>query len=296
MVLALLGGIESLLSATVADGMISGNHRSNTELIAQGVANIVTPLFGGIPATGAIARTATNVKNGGRTPLAGMIHSLTLLCIMLFFGRYASYIPMPCLAGILIIVAYNMSEWRSFAAILKSNRNDRIVLLVTFTLTVVVDLVAAIEVGIVLSSLLFMIRMSEFAEKRIDHIVDTDVIEDYSDLPGNLGIYEISGPLFFASARQYAEVVKEVGIRNSAIIIRMRHVSFIDQTGQKALFDALRFLKKRGIAVHLSGLNRDVRDTLEKSGILEILGEQDIHETFKDAVTGGRVALLPPFH
>ncbi len=296
LVLALLGGIESLLSATVSDGMISGNHRSNTEMIAQGIANIVTPLFGGIPATGAIARTATNVKNGGRTPIAGMTHSVTLLCIMLFFGRFASYIPMPCLAGILIIVAYNMSEWRSFAAILRSNRNDRIVLLVTFILTVVVDLVAAIEIGIVLSSLLFMIRMSEFAEKRIDHIVDTDVIEDYSDLPSDLGIYEISGPLFFASARQYAEVVKEVGITNRAIIIRMRHVSFIDQTGQKALFDALRFLRKRGIKVLLSGLNHDVRETLEKSGILEILAEQDIYETFKDAVNSGRVSLLPPFH
>ncbi len=287
LVIALLGGIESLLSATVADGMISGNHRSNTELIGQGIANIITPLFGGIPATGAIARTATNVKNGGRTPIAGMIHAFTLLCIMLFFGKYARYIPMPCLAGILIIVAYNMSEWRSFKAIFKSNRYDRIVLLITFILTVAVDLVAAIEVGVVLSSLLFMSRMSGIAEKRIDHVVDSDVIEDYSSLPRDLGIYEISGPLFFASARQYIEVMKEVGIRNRVIIIRMRHVSFVDQTGQKTLFDALKYLKSRKITVILSGLNQEVTENLLKSGLDSILEKEDIHDSFKGAVNRG---------
>ncbi|MEZ4999837.1 MAG: SulP family inorganic anion transporter [Bacteroidales bacterium] len=154
--IALLGSIESLLSAVVADGMISGNHRSNTELIAQGIANIVTPLFGGIPATGAIARTATNVKNGARTPVAGMVHSLTLLLLLLFFGRWASYIPMSCLAGILIVVAYNMSEWRSFTSLLKGSSFDIIVLLSTFFLTVLVDLTVAIEIGIVLSAFLFM--------------------------------------------------------------------------------------------------------------------------------------------
>ncbi|MBN2656876.1 MAG: sodium-independent anion transporter, partial [Spirochaetales bacterium] len=228
--IALLGGMESLLSATVADGMISGNHRSNTELIAQGIANIVSPLFGGIPATGALARTAANVKNGGRTPLAGIVHALTLLSIMLFFGPFAVYIPMAALAGILIVVAYDMSELHTFKAYLKGNMYDRIILLVTFLLTVFVDLVAAIEVGIVLSSLLFMKRMSDIAEKRIDNVVDLDVIDDYSSLPESIGIYEISGPLFFASARRYIELMKEVGIRKKVIIIRMRHVAFIDKT------------------------------------------------------------------
>ncbi|MDA3851762.1 MAG: SulP family inorganic anion transporter, partial [Spirochaetaceae bacterium] len=235
MVIAILGGIESLLSATVSDGMITGNHRSNTELIAQGIANIVTPFFGGIPATGAIARTAANVKNGGRTPIAGIVHSLTLLSIMLFLGQWAKFIPMSCLAGILIIVAYNMSEWRSFGSILKGNIFDKIILITTFLLTVFIDLVVAIEVGVVLSSLLFMKRMSDIAEKRIDNFIDSDVIEDYSSLPQALGVYEISGPLFFASARRYTELIKEVGIKNKIVIIRMRHVAFIDQTGLQSL-------------------------------------------------------------
>ena len=179
--IALLGAIESLLSAVVSDGMIGGNHRSNTELIAQGIANIVTPFFGGIPATGAIARTATNVKNGGRTPIAGIIHSITLLLIMLFFSRWVKLIPMACLAGILITVAYNMSEWRTFRSILKGSVFDILVLLSTFFLTVLVDLTVAIEVGVVLSAILFMKRMADLG-KTIPSRVDSDIIEDYSDL------------------------------------------------------------------------------------------------------------------
>ncbi len=189
--LALLGGIESLLSAVVSDGMIGGNHRSNTELIAQGIANIITPFFGGIPATGAIARTATNVKNGGRTPIAGIIHAITLLLIMLFFGQWAELIPMSCLAGILIVIAYNMSEWRSFRSILKGSWFDIAILLTTFFLTVLVDLTVAIEIGVVLSALLFMKRMADITGK-IPEEIESDLIEDYSKLPESITVYEIS--------------------------------------------------------------------------------------------------------
>ncbi len=284
LVIALLGGIESLLSATVADGMISGNHRSNTELIAQGIANIVAPFLGGIPATGAIARTATNVKNGGRTPIAGIVHSLTLLSIMLFFGKWAVYIPMSCLAGILIIVAVNMSEWRSFVSVLKASPFDSIILLTTFLLTVFVDLIVAIEAGVVLSSLLFMKRMSDIADKRIDAIVDSDVIEDYSSLPSGLGVYEISGPLFFGSARTYAELIKEVGIRNKVLIIRMRHVDFIDQTGMHAFLDTIRILHKNNITVILSGLNNEVHQRLLKNGITRYIPDEFICDTYAESM------------
>ncbi|HSM47066.1 MAG TPA: SulP family inorganic anion transporter, partial [Draconibacterium sp.] len=218
--IALLGAIESLLSAVVSDGMIGGNHRSNTELIGQGIANVVVPFFGGIPATGAIARTATNVKNGGRTPVAGIIHAITLLLIMLFFGRWVKLIPMASLAGILITVAYNMSEWRTFRSILKSSVFDILVLLTTFFLTVLVDLTVAIEVGVVLSAILFMKRMADMG-KTIPTRIDSDVIEDYSKVAKGIGIYEISGPLFFASAKEYCEVLKSVGFENKLIIIRM---------------------------------------------------------------------------
>ena len=236
--IAMLGAIESLLSAVVSDGMIGGNHRSNTELIAQGIANVVTPFFGGIPATGAIARTATNVKNGGRTPVAGIVHAFTLLLIMLFFSRWVKLIPMACLAGILITVAYNMSEWRSFTTILKGSVFDIVVLLSTFFLTVLVDLTVAIEVGVVLSAVLFMKRMGDLG-KSIPTRIDSDVIDDYSDLPPQIGIYEISGPLFFASAKQYCEVLKSIGFRKKVIIIRMRHVPFVDSTGLHNFKDAL---------------------------------------------------------
>ena len=282
--IALLGGIESLLSATVADGMISGNHRSNTELIAQGIANMVTPLLGGIPATGAIARTATNVKNGGRTPIAGIVHALTLLAIMLFLGQFAKLIPMSCLAGILIVVAVNMSEWKSFLSILKGNVFDRIILLTTFILTVLVDLTVAIEVGIVLSSLLFMKRMSDIAEKRVDNVVDTDVLEDYSTLSDGLGVYEISGPLFFASARRYSELVREVGIRNRVIIIRMRHVAFMDQTGMISMMNTLKLLRQRDTSIILSGVNHEVKEKLLRNGITRYLDEENISDTFQHSL------------
>lgn len=282
--IALLGGIESLLSAVVADGMIGGNHRSNTELVAQGIANIVTPFFGGIPATGALARTATNVKNGGRTPISGIIHAITLLLIMLFFGRWAKLIPMATLAGILIVVAYNMSEWRSFISILKSSWFDKLVLLTTFFLTVLVDLVIAIEVGVVLASLLFMKRMADVTEKKLGMQIDTDVLEDYSTLPEGISVYEISGPLFFASAKRYTEVMKTIGEKSRVMIIRMRHVPFMDATGVHNFKASIQKLKKGNIDIILSGVNVEVHTDLEKHGISNLIGSSNILDTFHNAV------------
>jgi len=290
--IALLGGIESLLSAVVSDGMIGGKHRSNTELIAQGIANIVTPFFGGIPATGAIARTATNVKNGGRTPISGIVHSLTLLVIMLFLGHWAKLIPMSCLAGILIVVAYNMSEWRSFKSILKGSFFDIVVLLSTFLLTVFVDLTMAIEIGVVLSALLFMKRMADISEKRINNVIDTDVIEDYKDIPEGISIYEISGPLFFASAKKYSEVIEEVGFNSEVLIIRMRHVSFIDQTGMHNLKSTLKILHHQDVTVILSGISKEVLLDLEKNKISEIMNKDNICDAFEKALELAKSVLV----
>lgn len=281
--IALLGGVESLLSAVVADGMISGNHRSNTELIAQGIANIITPIFGGIAATGAIARTATNVKNGGRTPIAGIVHAVTLLLIMLIFASYAKLIPMACLAGILIVVAYNMSEWRSFISILKGSPFDIIVLLSTFLLTVFVDLTVAIQIGVVLSSLLFMKRMADIGIKTPCH-VDSDLLDDYSDLPEGVSIYEISGPLFFASAKQYSGVIKEIGLKSKILIIRMRHVPFVDSTALHNFEEMLKTLQKSDVKVLLSGVNSDVLQDLRKYEITRLLGDENILDSFDEAV------------
>lgn len=281
--IAILGAIESLLSAVVADGMISGNHRSNTELIAQGIANMVVPFFGGIPATGAIARTAANIKNGGKTPISGMVHSLTLLVIMLFFGNFAKLIPMCCLAGILIVVAYNMSEWRLFYLSLKGSLPDVTVLLSTFLLTVFFDLAIAIEVGIVLSALLFMKRMSDIGRK-IPSEVDSDLFENYSDIPEGIAIYEINGPLFFASAKQYAEGIKEVGLKTRYLIIRMRHVPFIDATGLKNLRGTIQLLAAYGVEVILSGVNNSVFRDLEKSGVIHLVRRPNVFKSFYESI------------
>lgn len=281
--IALLGAIESLLSAVVSDGMIGSSHRSNTELIAQGIANIVTPFFGGIPATGAIARTATNVKNGGRTPIAGIIHAITLLLIMLFFGRWVKLIPMSVLAGILIVVAYNMSEWRSFVSILKGSMFDIIVLLSTFLLTVLVDLTVAIEVGIVLAAVLFMKRMADLG-KVIPESIDSDVIDDYSQIPAEIGIYEISGPLFFASAKEFCEVLKSIGLHKKVMIIRMRHVPFVDSTGLRNFKEALSILTESKTKVVLSGVNEAVSKDLENNGIVNLIGQQHIFSSFDFAL------------
>ncbi len=285
--IALLGGIESLLSAVVSDGMISGNHRSNTELIAQGIANIFSPFFGGIPATGAIARTATNVKNGGRTPVAGMIHAITLLAIMLFVGQYAKLIPMSCLAGILIVVSYNMSEWRSFVNIFKGSAFDILILLVTFFLTVLVDLTFAIEIGIVLSALLFMKRMADAGTKP-GFEMDSDVLENYADLPKELGVYEISGPFFFASAKQYSSTLKSIGVRCKVLIIRMRHVPFVDSTGLQNLKGVIEDIQHTGSKVILSGVQPSVLKDLEKGQLFEIIKSEQVLSSFDKAVEKAR--------
>ncbi len=290
--IAILGGVESLLSAVVSDGMISGNHRSNTELIAQGIANVVTPFFGGIPATGAIARTATNVKNGGRTPIAGIVHALTLLLIMVFFGRWAKLIPMSVLAGVLIVVAYNMSEWRSFLSILKSSPFDLIVLVSTFLLTVLVDLTVAIEVGVVLSALLFMKRMSDLGGESLIREVDKDVIDNYDALPQGLSVFEISGPLFFASAKEYSEIIKSVGGFGKVLIIRMRHVPFVDSTGLYNLKGALITLNHAGIEIVLSGVKPQVLSELDKSGITALVGTENVFNSFDLALTHAK-QLMP---
>jgi SulP family sulfate permease len=277
--IALLGAIESLLSAVVADGMISSNHRSNTELIAQGIANVVTPFFGGIPATGAIARTATNVRNNGRTPISGIIHAITLLLIMLFFGKWAMLIPMPVLAGILIVVSYNMSEMKPFFAILKGHRNDVLILLSTFILTVFVDLTVAIEVGVVLSSLLFMQRMSNLS-KVIPLETESDTLENYADIPKGVEIFEISGPFFFAAARRYEETLKDISHTSKVVIIRMRHVPFIDGTGLRNLKETIKDLKSRRIQIILSGVQPEVLTELEKGGISTLIGPANITSSF----------------
>ncbi len=264
--IAMLGAIESLLSAVVSDGMISSNHRSNTELIAQGVANIASGIFGGIPATGAIARTATNVRNGGRTPIAGMVHAVTLLLIMLFFGKYAAMIPLSCLAGILIVVSYNMSEWRSFISIMRGSKYDVMVLLVTFFLTVFADLTIAIEVGMILAAMLFMQRMAKLGEV-YSLETDKDNIEDYASLPKGISVYEINGPFFFGAANKYKEVLKEVGIKSKVMILRMRSVPFIDATGMHNFKEVLKTLKNYKVKIVLSGVQQGVYDTLIKSDI-----------------------------
>jgi SulP family sulfate permease len=289
--IALLGAIESLLSAVVADGMIGSHHRSNTELIAEGIANVITPLFGGIPATGAIARTATNIKNGGRTPIAGIVHAITLLLIMLCLGNFAKLIPMSCLAGILIVVAYNMSEWRSFRSILRGSAYDIIILLVTFFLTVLVDLTVAIEIGIVLASLMFMKRMADNGEAVLMNDLDTNTIEDYDDIPTGIGIYEISGPFFFGAAKKFSEVLKVRRDSNKILIIRMRHVPFMDETGERNFLEAIKSLQGENKKIILSGVQPEVRKSLDKSRISFLVGKGNIHDNFDAALAHAKEAL-----
>lgn len=257
--IAILGSIESLLSAVVSDSMIGGKHRSNVELIAQGFANIASSLFGGIPATGAIARTATNVKNGGRTPIAGIVHGLVLLAIMLLFAPYAKLIPLSCLAGILVIVAYHMSEWRQFISILKGQRMDIIILLTTFFLTVVFDLIIAIEIGIILSSFMFMKRMSESVH--IQNITSENKLkeqlfdQEIHNLPKEVQLFEINGPLFFGAARQFQETLTSFNNDCKVVILRMRYIPIIDATGFQSLKEIIKTFNSSGILIILSGIN-----------------------------------------
>lgn len=280
--IAALGAIESLLSATVADGMISDHHNSNTELIALGVANMVTPIFGGIPATGAIARTMTNINNGGRTPVAGMIHAVVLLLILLFLMPLARFIPMACLAGVLVVVSYNMSGWRSFTALLKNPKSDVIVLLITFFLTVIFDLTVAIAVGLLLACLLFIKRIMETTEitaiKEEIHVEDeAGIMHDESiTIPAGVEVYEINGPYFFGVATQFEELMSEFRDKSKVRVIRMRKVPFIDSTGIHNLSNFCEMSLKNKIVVVLSGVNPQVHSALHKAGFYDLVGEKNI--------------------
>lgn len=291
--IALLGAIESLLSAVVSDGMIGGRHRSNMELVAQGVGNVFSGLFGGIPATGAIARTATNVKNGGRTPIAGIIHAIFLLLIMLLFAPIAKLIPLSCLAGILVVVAYHMSEWRHFKDLLKSNRMDIIVLLTTFFLTVFFDLILAIEVGMILSSFIFMNRMSEAttinnaetlfgaSEPNGEKMFE----EELAYIPKDTMLYEINGPLFFGASQKFQEFLTNLKQEPKVLIIRMRHVPFIDATAINRLKEFNQKLKSCGTTIIISGANRLVKEELFKSDLYSLIGKSNILENINEAIS-----------
>ena len=284
--IAILGAIESLLSATVADGVIGDRHNSNTELIAQGMANLASPIFGGIPATGAIARTMTNINNGGRTPVAGIIHAVVLLLIFLFLMPLAQYIPMACLAGVLVIVSYNMSGWRSFLSILKNPKSDVIVLWVTFLLTVIFDLTIAIEVGLICACLLFMRRMAETTDVKVisDEINPEEEESDFQlgnlehlTIPEGVEVYEINGPYFFGAGNKFEEIMGALRHRRPRVrIIRMRKVPFVDSTGIHNLTNLCMMSQGEGIQVVLSGVNPQVQAVLHKAGFDKLLGEENI--------------------
>ena len=284
--IAILGAIESLLSATVADGVIGDRHNSNTELIAQGFANLASPIFGGIPATGAIARTMTNINNGGRTPVAGIIHAAVLLLIFLFLMPLAQYIPMACLAGVLVIVSYNMSGWRSFLSILKNPKSDVIVLWVTFLLTVIFDLTIAIEVGLICACLLFMRRMAETTDVKVisDEINPEEEESDFQlgnlehlTIPEGVEVYEINGPYFFGAGNKFEEIMGALRHQRPKVrIIRMRKVPFVDSTGIHNLTNLCLMSQAEGIQVVLSGVNEKVQGVLHKAGFDTMLGEQNI--------------------
>ena len=283
MVIAMLGAIESLLSAAVADGVIGDRHDSNQELVAQGIANMVSPLIGGIPATGAIARTMTNINNGGRTPLAGIAHAIVLALIYLFLMPLVKFIPMACLAGILVVVSYNMSEWRSFKAILRNPKSDIIVLLVTFFLTVIFDLTVAIEVGVLIACLLCMKRMAETTNvsvlsDEIDPNADSDVMGnlDHLTIPEGVKVYEINGPYFFGIGNKFEEMMGDMGGRAKVRIIRMRKVPFIDSTGVHNLQNMCRMCSQMGVKVVLSGVNPKVMKVIEDAGMDDVVGKENI--------------------
>lgn len=282
--IAILGAIESLLSATVADGVIGDHHNSNTELVAQGLANIASPLFGGIPATGAIARTMTNINNGGKTPVAGIIHAVVLLLIFLFLMPLAKYIPMACLAGVLVVVSYGMCGWRSFLELMKNPKSDVTVLLITFFLTIIFDLTIAIEVGLIIACLLFMKRMSETTDvKAITEEIDLNQDAEFSSgnldhliIPQGVEVYEINGPYFFGAGNKFEEIMASFGDRPKVRIIRMRKVPFVDSTGIHNLTNLCEMSKKEGIQIVLSGVREKVNGQLEHAGFYHLIGEENI--------------------
>ncbi len=282
--IAILGAIESLLSATVADGVIGDHHDSNTELVAQGLANIASPLFGGIPATGAIARTMTNINNGGKTPVAGIIHAVVLLLIFLFLMPLAKYIPMACLAGVLVVVSYGMCGWRSFLELMKNPKSDVTVLLITFFLTIIFDLTIAIEVGLIIACLLFMKRMSETTDvKAITEEIDLNQDAEFSTgnldhliIPQGVEVYEINGPYFFGAGNKFEEIMASFGDRPKVRIIRMRKVPFVDSTGIHNLTNLCEMSKKEGIQIVLSGVREKVNGQLEHAGFYHLIGKENI--------------------
>ena len=282
--IAILGAIESLLSATVADGVIGDHPDSNTELVAQGLANIASPLFGGIPATGAIARTMTNINNGGKTPVAGIIHAVVLLLIFLFLMPLAKYIPMACLAGVLVVVSYGMCGWRSFLELMKNPKSDVTVLLITFFLTIIFDLTIAIEVGLIIACLLFMKRMSETTDvKAITEEIDLNQDAEFSTgnldhliIPQGVEVYEINGPYFFGAGNKFEEIMASFGDRPKVRIIRMRKVPFVDSTGIHNLTNLCEMSKKEGIQIVLSGVREKVNGQLEHAGFYHLIGEENI--------------------
>lgn len=297
--IALLGGIESLLSAVVADGMIGKNHNSNTELVAQGAANMASALFGGIPATGAIARTAANVKNGGRTPIAGMVHAFILLLIMLFFGKLASFIPMATLAGILIVVAYNMSEWRNFVSVARGPKSDMIILLITFLLTLFIDLTVAIEIGMIIAAFLFMRDMTKNTQIQSVTFSDNDNEEDDPlavtkfIIPKGIEVYEINGPLFFGAAYKFRDAIIQIDKKPLVFILRMRNVPYIDATGLRTLKEVLKEMQSKGTRIVLSGVsNEKIIEDLQKSRILFMVGKANVKSVFPEALERA-IELLP---
>lgn len=288
--IAILGSIESLLSAVVSDGMIGGKHRSNMELVGQGVANIMSGLFGGIPATGAIARTVANVKNGGRTPVAGIVHSIALLLILVVFMPLAKMIPLTALAAILIVVAYNMSEWREFKSLLKSPKSDVLVLLITFFLTVLVDLVVAIEVGMVLAAFLFMKRMSEATQVNIE---DFDASEEKDGVPVEvhrfdsvdlIKVYEINGPFFFGAADKFISALGELGEKTDILVIRMRHVPIMDATALHGFKRMIEICQRQKTKLIISGIQDQPYKVLEKAGLIDVIGEDHFFTSAVEAV------------
>jgi SulP family sulfate permease len=282
----------------VADGMIGSRHRSNMELVAQGVANIVTPIFGGIPATGAIARTATNVRNGGRTPVAGIVHAVFVLLVVLFLGRFAALIPMATLGAILAVVSYHMSEWRTFRSELRAPLGDVILLLTTFVLTVLVDLTVAVQVGIVLAAFIFMKRMSDVTDVTAFSQEFHDDEDPEAELarargralvvPDGVQVYDINGPFFFGAAASFKDAMAGTGRSPRVLILRMRRVPTIDGTGINALRDMLRRSRKEGSAVLLSGLVAEVREALDRAGLLEELGPDAVFETYAESLEAAR--------
>ena len=293
--IAMLGAIESLLSAMVADGVIGDKHNSNTELIAQGVANVVTPFFGGIPATGAIARTMANINNGGRTPVAGMVHAVMLLLVLLCFGPLVGMIPMACLAGVLIVVSYNMSGWREVVALSKAPKSDFIVMLVTFVLTVIFDLTIAIEIGLLLAVILFLKRTNETTVIRsfsdeIDPTLSNDIRLHGNDLeklhiPPFTEVYEIDGPYFFGIANKFDEISQRMGTDDQKVrILRMRKVSFMDSTGIHNLEQLFLRSQRCGMTLVLSGVNENVYKTLEKAGLVKMIGKENVRNHINGAL------------